>query len=242
MRDVHWIPVLLFLTLTCPSRTAQAVLIVIDDFSAGTGVVNVGPEENTSKTATISGLDPANTIGGSRQLFASGDAPFIDSLLSVQFFDDNGTIKGEIFSFNGFGTAGIRWGTEMPLALPSLLSGTFDLNIDTSAATMSFEPSTRVALGIVSNQGEADEVSMSVEKLLGEGTDLDLSWDLAEFGAIDFSNVDSIELGFARDFQITQPALLTFNGVAVPEPRPVLLLSIPFVFLVLSRKHRQGRM
>jgi len=199
--------------------------ILIDDFDTGAGSVSVGPLVSESVELDISGIDPARTIGGERQIFIDdGQAVFIDSFIEVS--------GNQVSAFNAFGNAGYRWGqnTDLNLSLSQL-----DLAIASLESEFGF--STDISLTLTSGRNSANETTETVSRFEVPGqTDFIIAYDGNEFSNIDLSGVDFIQLDFLNDF--LEVELESFSAVAsVPEPTSASFM-VGCLFLVTFKRRR----
>lgn len=218
----------LFAVLLC----AQAVpaLTIIDNFQEGPTTVSDDGSTSGPTTEELGGFSSANTVGGTR-------------FVSVEARSTVAELPATLPASAAIGTAGaLLTAGEVAIFIfqwDGVLSGVGDgsagaLNLDLTSHTTIDVTSTVLAPGAFGSVRIWDSVGTQIvaSAPLVTGT---TSYDLADFTAIDLSDIQAIQLrvsGVGTD----SPEVLLQSIVAVPEPGTALLLGLGLGALALQRR------
>lgn len=208
------------------ASTAQAVYLIVDDFSDGTtSISSTGPLVSEHD----SGLD--GVLGGSRYSYvdrtsAGGTVSVgVNSFpfLGFTFFTSSGTARGE---------GGLSYGRFSPLGLDLLTSGFYTgFRLEEFAAD---------APGLTGNirltlhtSGGTNAIAYSIANFINNP-----EWKLSDFSGVNLANVNRIDLDWYGFSDVGADLEFTIFGFAtiIPEPGTFVLLVMGGLILRTTRK------
>jgi len=242
---------LLFAVAAVVSALSAHAALLIDDFSQNAA----GDADFTGTFADVStpmqsltqaGLNPANTLGGERELFSSyaGSQNGPNGQAGHGLGDSSGFFQlvNSTAQAGEVATGGITWDGGGTLHADFSGNGGFLLNVSFAIADVA--PTIPFSLTVNSASGAATVTKDAAATPAGNNPQA-LNWSFSEFSGVDFSDVTSLTLFVSA----TMPAneflgmgFTDFSAVAVPEPEwTAALTGLALAGFVFARRRRAAR-